>query len=114
MNADLLNGVTDAADEVIAPQRASQAQAAPDATFSVNVTGALEVQIAIIQLHAERELAIQKPRLDEGQDVILAFSADLNPQPEFLAAARERRRMEQIEVALRQLHEAHDRSEEHT
>ena len=51
-------------------------------------------------VQAQRQLAPQKPRFDEGHDIILPHRTHRHAQPEFLAATPECRRIEQIKVAL--------------
>ena len=63
----------------------------------------------MISFDAERQLAAQEPWLDESRDNIFALSAELEPQPEFLAATSEGGRVKDIKVALLKLGEANDR-----
>src|SRR5205085_1995499 len=92
----------------IAAQSFSEADAAAGANFIIDIVKALKVQIAIIKLGAEREFAPEEPGFDERHDIILALSADLDAQAEFLPAAGEGRRMEEIEIALAELDETDD------
>ena len=57
------------------------------------------------QVKAQRQLLVEEPRLGKGQFVVLALETQLRPQPQFLAAARERWPIEKIKVALRHLDE---------
>ena len=72
------------------------------AGFVINVVGAFKIQLVPVKVHAQRELAVQKPRLDEREFIVLPLRAQLDEQAQFLAAAGEIRRMEQIKIALRQ------------
>jgi hypothetical protein len=99
-DAHVFNGVADAADEEIAPQRARQAQARAGPGLVINIVRTLEIQLMPVKVHPQREFAVQKPRLDERKFVVLALGAELNEQPESLAAARERGRVEQVKITL--------------
>jgi len=54
-----------------------------------------------VEVHAEGQLAVQEPRLDEREFIVLPLRAELDAQAELLAAAGEVGRVEQVEIALR-------------
>src|SRR5262245_26664440 len=54
----------------------------------------------MVEIDSECQFALQKPWLDERNQVILPLGSNLNPQPEFLTSTGKGRRMKQIEVAL--------------
>src|SRR5581483_6940459 len=64
-------------------------------------------RVRVNSLPAERQASIQKPRLSDCQNEVLALRAVLETQPEFLAAAGKRRPVEQIKITLGKLCEAH-------
>src|SRR5688572_17645402 len=82
VNADVLDGVAHAADEEVAAQGACQAELRASTTLIEQV--AVEPQLAIIQIDAERELTVQEPRLDERNQIILPHRADGHVQPKLL------------------------------
>src|SRR5258706_14795042 len=108
-NADILNSITKAADEEIAPQRASQTHLHPSARFVIEAAGTDEAKLAMVGIDAKRQLLAKNPRLDERREVILPFGAQLHPQPKLLPAADKGRRMKQIEVALAHFNETDNR-----
>src|SRR5713101_344498 len=108
VDAHVLQRVADAANEKVAPKGARQADACASAGFIVNIVQTLEVPFTMVQVHTQRQLAPQKPRFDKGNQIILPLSADLHTQPEFLSAAGESWRVEQIEIALIYFRETDD------
>ena len=99
-DAHLLQRVADAADEKVAAQRASHAEAAADQGFAEEIVRAEVIQFAVVEVDVEVQLPLQKPRLDELGFKVFALRAVLDAQAEFLAGPGEGGRMEQIEVAL--------------
>src|ERR1051325_3735721 len=106
---DVFERIAESANEEIAAQGARQADSPARAHFVVKTLQTVIGEIAVIEVHAKRELAAKEPRLDERSQVILALRADLDPQPEFLAAPREGGWMKQIEIGLAHLGETDNR-----
>src|ERR1017187_4700324 len=51
-------------------------------------------------VEAQRELLVEKPRLDEGKDLVLSLETHLQAQAQLLAAAGEARPIEEIKITL--------------
>ena len=73
----------------------------------------LEIVIAVIQIgpveiHSQRELAVEEPGLDQGDLVVTPFRPELGPQIEFLAATGKAGPTADVEVALRYLNKPDD------
>ena len=73
-DAHVFDRVADAADEEVAPKRAGQAQLRAGAGFVINIVGAFKIQLVPVKVHAQRQFAVQKPRLDEREFVVLALA----------------------------------------
>src|SRR5438094_2364832 len=106
MDADALDGISDAANEKIASQRAGQAERGAAEPFLIKVVDAEIPQIAMKKVHTELELFPQEPRLDKRRFIVLAPGANLNPEPCFLPASHEPGRMKQIKISLGHFHKS--------
>src|SRR6266576_2615687 len=108
-DADAFDGVTHTADQEVTPQGARQADAGPGAGFVVEISQAQVIRFPVIEVQSQSQLASEEPRFDERELVSLPLGAQLHAQPEFLAGAREPRRVEQIKVALADFDKGDDR-----
>src|SRR5262249_21133440 len=89
----VFQSVPDAADQVVNTQRARQAGVNTGAPFVVKILHALKVVVVVVQVHTQLQFPPEQPWFDEGQLIILKFSAQPQTQQEFLAAAGKVRRM---------------------
>src|ERR1044071_82667 len=87
MDAYVLQGVADAANDEVAPKSPRQTDSSASACLIIDIVQALEVPLAMIQVDPQRQLSTKKPRLDKRCQIILPFGADLNTQAEFLTAS---------------------------
>src|ERR1017187_555536 len=82
-NSHVFHRVACATDQEVAAQRAGEADFRPGARLVVNVVRAFKIQLVPVKINAQGELAVEKPRFDEGKFVVLALGADLHAQPDY-------------------------------
>src|SRR5215469_4896370 len=100
-NAHRLEVIKDGATQKIAPQGAGQADARAGAGFVVNIVWAVEFKIVAVKVHAQRQLAVQEPRLDKSHRVLTVLAAQLDAHGKLLAGAGKIGGIKQIEIDLR-------------
>ena len=98
VNADGLEGETDAPAGEVVPEFPGEAQ--PRTGLVLLEVAAVVLDLTVVQVHRKTQFAVEEIRLLEGDLIILVPGAGGDLQTEFLPAAGEERRVEQVEVAL--------------
>ncbi|OQA28433.1 MAG: hypothetical protein BWY59_00756 [Verrucomicrobia bacterium ADurb.Bin345] len=90
-------------DALVRPDRATQRDAA--ARVALVVLGTEIPALVLEEVETQRQAAVQEPRLDERDFIIRPLRSELRSQLQLLAGSHEPRPAQEVEIALRQLHE---------
>src|SRR4029077_17450790 len=86
-------------------QRPGQADVPARFHLRIQIFHTLEGEVVAVKIRSELEFAPEEPRFSKRELIILTLGAELDAQPELLAAAGEVWRVKQVKITLAQFHE---------